>query len=294
MDVGPSSQTRGSREGVDILIGAIAGLYVAALISPPILLIVAERFPTSTVLLTLGLVGLLLTTAVTWSVTRWRTLPSWTASTWLAWLLPGIAAVSIVLYHDLFFRYVVGSVTDLEASGAALIGFIGYGLAVAASCLGVTLVYLARNHLASGVVSENDVHVEWTAGPPKRRSFKIRIAAVMIVVALFGVSWFLQPVYLTFGAIYVGLLFVIGIGLLRVDHTYRVTAMGFVRTRNRWLHTTQRLFSWETFDGFSVTDDAIVLHRPLPYVDVRWSRADIVGKEPAIVEALEEHLDRRT
>lgn len=51
---------------------------------------------------------------------------------------------------------------------------------------------------------------------------------------------------------------------------------------------------WETVTGFIVSDDTIILHRPFPRPDVRWSRADIIETELEIIESLTDHLDRRT
>jgi hypothetical protein len=77
------------------------------------------------------------------------------------------------------------------------------------------------------------------------------------------------------------------------EYTYRATPNGIERTRNWWLYTTYERFSWEEFDGFSVTDDAIVLHRRLPRLDLRCSRRKIIDRETAIVTFLERHLDRQ-
>jgi hypothetical protein len=42
-----------------------------------------------------------------------------------------------------------------------------------------------------------------------------------------------------------------------------------------------------------VTDDAIVLHRPLPHADVRSRRYDLFKDDEAVIAGLEDHLDRQ-
>jgi len=76
------------------------------------------------------------------------------------------------------------------------------------------------------------------------------------------------------------------------QYTFRATTTGLERRPIRWGPTRRTHFAWKTITGFRVTNDAIVLHRPFPHPDVRWSQADIIEAEPAIVEALEAQLDR--
>ncbi|ELZ11084.1 hypothetical protein C479_09753 [Halovivax asiaticus JCM 14624] len=138
-----------------------------------------------------------------------------------------------------------------------------------------------------------DVPIEWTARRPRKRTFVIRLTTALSVACLYGLVWVSSGDPPIRGMVTGGLVLVLVLAVIESEYTYRATTTGLERRPIRWGPTKRTHFAWETSSGFSVTNDAIVLHRPFPQLDRRWSRADIIETEPAIVEALEEHLDRR-
>jgi hypothetical protein len=77
------------------------------------------------------------------------------------------------------------------------------------------------------------------------------------------------------------------------ERTYRATPAGVeLRRGSRWF-VNRHLLPWSRFQGFSVTGDAIVLHRAAPHIDVRCCRDDIGTDEDAVIAALEIHLQGR-
>ena len=138
-----------------------------------------------------------------------------------------------------------------------------------------------------------DFPVEWTAGRPRKRTFVIRLTTALIVVCLYGLVWRSSGESPTFELVAGGLVLGLVLAVRDSQYTFRATTTGLERRPIRWGPTGRTHVAWETSTGFSVTNDAIVLHRPFPHPNVRWSRADIIKAEPTIVEALEAHLDRR-
>lgn len=139
----------------------------------------------------------------------------------------------------------------------------------------------------------SDVELEWTAGWPRMRSFSVRIGALASVLAVAVATWIWHEEQVTSVVLLVGLPLVAALAYLDLDRMYRVTQNGLT-FRRRLPGSPVRRVPWEAFDGFSVTDDAVVLHRPFPHPDVRCARSDVIENEPAIVETLEAYLERRT
>lgn len=198
--------------------------------------------------------------------------------------------------YGIQFLIVVGfALTTLEtASPAPLVGFAGFCLGMAAMILGGFVVPMARTRVAATTVAESDVAVEWTAGYPVRARLRFLAGTLAVVGLVAGVpvchlGWsaatafppsLLPPV-------------VVATSLFS-ERTYRATPAGLeLRRGTRW-YATRHLLPWSRFDGFSVTGDAIVLHRALPRIDDRCRREDLGTDEDAVVAALEAHLDRRS
>ncbi len=295
MQVRSSRELLQTPEQLDRRFSLVAGLYVAALLSPAIVLIVVEwleviSWPVA--LGSLGAVGAVLTAAVTWIVSRQGELVVCFDSAWVAVLIPAVGVLPMGLYAFRAFLFVAFAVSDLQAASAAsLVGFIGFLLGLVATLLGSYLVVMARTRLANATVDDADSSVEWRAGWPQRARLKLMVATLAVIVPLGGLAvWQLGSRAMTTvlpGVI--GLVF--ALRSIVTERTYRATSAGLEQRRDgRWF-VTRRLIPWSRFDGFSVTNDAIVLHRTVPYVDVRCRRYLI--DDEAVVAALEDHLDRR-
>ncbi|MEY7851247.1 hypothetical protein AB7C87_18845 [Natrarchaeobius sp. A-rgal3] len=295
MQVRSSCEPLQTPEQLDERFGLVAGLYVAALISPALVLIVVQRLEVASwpvALGSLGTVGAVLTVAVTRIVSRQGELVAWFDSARVAVLVPAVGVLPLGLYFFHFFLFVAFAVTDLQADSAAnLVGFIGFLSGIVATSLGSYLVLMARTRLANATVDDADISVEWSTGWPQRARLKLVVGTLAVVCLLAGLAvW--QIGWRAVTTVLPGVIVpVFVVRSMVTERTYRATSAGLEQHREgRWF-APRRLIPWSRFDGFSVTNDAIVLHRALPFVDVRCRRYLI--DDEAVVAALEDHLDRR-
>lgn len=80
---------------LDTRFGVVAGLYVASLLSPALVIVVVQRVQLRSGPLALGLlaaVGTVLTAVVTWRVTRWGWLVAWAQSPWTRAFVSAVGA----------------------------------------------------------------------------------------------------------------------------------------------------------------------------------------------------------
>lgn len=288
-----SFQNLGKTDPIDLVYMLAAGLYIVALALPSVLLILVQWLPSEISLYAISLIGLLFTTLMTWFLTQREELLNWLNSTWAAILVPILGLLPMIGHANLFFRYLAATVTELEQETAAsLIGFIGFFSGLAAAFIGVVLIVAARIRFVNTSLNEDDVTIEWAAGWPRRLLYTVRLAAVCLFLALYGVvsvwSRNISPIEI----IYAGIVSTLVLSSLGATHTYRVTPFGLEQRRG-WILRTRRQFSWESLDGFSVTGNAIVLHRQFPGIDIRCARSDIIMQELSIIEALEDRLERK-
>jgi len=297
MQVRSSRETLQTPTQLDTRFGAVAGLYVATLVSPALLFVAMQWLNLDSELVVLGLlgaVGMTLTAAVAWQVTCWGGLVAWFNSPWVAFLVTSVGILPMFAYAFQAFVYIAITVADLQAeSTASFVGFIGFFLGFVACCLGGVLVPMARTRLVNATVDASEVDTEWTAGWPRQDRFKLVIGALVIVGVSYALAFWqlgLQGVTMA-GA--TGTIPMVGIHSLASERTYRVTPVGLEQRREaRWVESRQ-LRLWSQFDGFSVTDRAIILHRQLPHFDIRCSRRDLIDDDQDVIAALETHLDRR-
>ena len=297
MHIGSSGEALRTPERLDARFGVVAGLYVAALLSPALSLVAVDRLQLRSGPLALGLlaaVGAVLTAVVAWQVTRRGGLVAWFDSTWLAWLVPAVGVLPMIAYFVPVIEYIGLALTELEAeSAASLIGVTGFVLGIVAWCLGGALVLMARDRLVTATIGDADVDIEWTAGWTRRDWFNVVVGTLVVGVPLFGLLvWYLREWAINIVSA-VGMLLLIGIYSLVSKRTYRVTPAGVEQYRGGTPFASRQFTSWSQFEGFSVTDRAIVLHRQPPHLDVRCSRRDLIPDDEDVIAALEAHLDRR-
>lgn len=297
MQVRSSANHFQTPDRLDRWFGVVAGLYVATLVSPAILLLVVERLQLRSVPLVLGLlgvVGMTCSVLVSRQVTRRGGLVEWFNAPWMLVIVPATGVVPMVGYFVLVIRYIAFSVTELQADTAAgLVGVTGFVLGIVAGCLGGALVLMARTRLIDTTLQGGDVSVEWTAGWPTRARVAFGLGMIGASIPLLGSLYWALGIWATNAVLALGMLLVIGLYSVVAARTYRVTSAGLEQQWDGSPLDARRLTSWSQFEGFSLTDDAIVLHRPVPYVDVRCSRRDLVTDEAVVVAALDAHLDRR-
>lgn len=297
MQVHPHRGTLQTPDRLDARFAVVTGLYVATLVSPALLLVVVWWLQLASEPFALGLlgaVGAVVTAVGAWQVTRRGEIAAWVDSPWLASLVPAVGMVPVLAYFVLMVKYLAFTVADFQAETAAsLVGFVGFYLGLVAVCLGSVLVVMARARVVDATVDDSDVDVEWTASWPRRDRFRYMVGtlvavAAMLAPAVWGLGWQGVSLFTPFG-----LVLVFGVQSLVADRTCRATPTGLVQHRGRGPFRSRQLLPWSAFEGLSVTDDAIVLHRPLPHVDVRCSRRRLLADEDRLVATLDDHLDRR-
>lgn len=277
-----------SSERSRAIFGIVAGLYVAALVSPALILVISKYVDGRTALISLVGVGLFLAIAVMVGVTRRTGIVDWLDSSWVASLLPIFGAVPAFAYTGLAFEYAVIIIADLPADTASgVIGFSGFILGIAATFLGSILVIMARRRVAQAMIDYEEVGAEWTAGWPLRHRLWTLFSGLTVIggILVLGSIWTRDAPAIAFILV---IPFMALFGGLAAKRTYRVTPYGLEQR----LPASRRLFRWTQFDGFSVTENALILHRQRPYPNIICSRKHIIKDESAIVAALEDRLDR--
>jgi hypothetical protein len=274
-----------SSEGVgrpDTLFAFVAGLYVALLASPALILAVALLVTASE---PIAYVGLLLTIPAvvavgSVAVQRWRGLPERLGATLLAWVLPLVALPAAVLY------FAVG-VTDAVPPAASGVGMAGFFSGLGAGVVGVFLVVMSRTRYARAAVDETTVACTWKAGWPRRR---MRIVWALAGLAILANLATLAAAFLTdwesgFNAL--GVAFAAMLVSLGQERTYRVTGAGLER-RNP---AVRQLLPWRAFVGVRTTAEAVVIERRSSFrLDVHCARADIEDVD-AVVAAVRAHVE---
>lgn len=273
---------------LDARFAVVAGCYIAALCCPTLALPATVWLDTGGALAVLGALVVLVAGAVATAVRGWDGLPVWLDGTRLSWLVPGVGAVPVFLYLGAVVPLVDGSPTDLAAGSEHAVGVAGFALGLAAAGLGAVLVQMARGRLVE-TPTAGDASATWSAPWPRRYRVAFRWGLPAVVVVVLGLGSIQFAVISTFEVLVFGALLVVVLDDLDVTHQYRATPSGLERRLggSRWL------VPWDRFEGFSVTDDALVLHRAFPNADVRCARLAVVEAEDPVIDALAEHLERR-
>jgi len=271
----PATTAPAVERTTDPLLGLVVGLY-AALLLVPVAVLAVERLVTDSAGALYGavLVALAVVTAVGWSAGgRWGDSLVGLGGSPLRWLpavLGGAAAT--------------GWFATLHSSGTA--GAVGFFFGLFAMVAGFALAVMCRTRHTDAVVGATATEREFSAGWPRRarsRARRLTVAAAVVTGVAFvagllaDVGWLRIAGQILFPA-------VIGTVSWSEERTYTVSSAG-LEQRNP---VARRLFRWEAFDGYSRTDDALVLHRPWR-VDTRFALADLEDAD-AVEAAVAGHL----
>jgi hypothetical protein len=265
----------------DTLFAFVAGLYVALLVSPALLVAVALWVTASEAVV---YVGLLLTipaivAAASVGVRNRPGLPERLGGTGLTWglsLVGGLAAVG----------YFTVAVSDALPPAAGGVGMAGFFCGMSAGVLGFFLVLMSRTRHAKALVDEATVEATWDARWPRRRRY---LAYALAGLALAANLVTLAASVLTdwesgFGAFGIGIAAILL--TLGQERTYRVTAAGLERRHP----AVRRLFPWRSFARVRTTDEAVVVERRAWWrPSIRCDRGDIDDVD-AVVAALSAHV----
>lgn len=253
----------------DPLFGVVSGFYLALLVVPPVVFAVGR-------VVTADAAGRYVAAVVTAAVVLglgWLTtersagLASRVGATPLRWALAALpVGYALVGFASLGRTGVVGVVAFFFGVGAMVVGFV----------LGV----MARTRHTDAILDGVEVDREFRAGWPEAAKRRLGIAAVVVTVAaalcfVVGIltDWFpLQAV----GQI------LVPVGIVSYSsteqRTFTVSEPGLEQRKP----VARRLTPWDAFEGYSRTDDALVLHRQWR-IDSRFALADL--EDPDAVEA---------
>lgn len=261
-------RTAPERSG-DPLFGVVAGLYAALLVSPPVVLAVARLLTTDGGVLYGTLVATVaVVTSLGWLASeRAGRGPVALGATRLRWAL-GIVPIG----------YALLGFASLGETG--VVGLVGFFFGTAAMAVGFLVGVMARTRYTSAVLDGAETDCELRAGWPaaaRRKMGYLTGGSIVVAGACFAAGLLTDRLMLqTVGQV----LFPVGIVLFTgtEPQRYAVTALG-VEYR---APVARRLVRWEAFDGYTRTDDALVLHRPWR-IDTRLALADL--DDPDAVEA---------
>lgn len=247
----------------------VAGLYAAALFAPALVLALSRVVADAGALYVGFLVAVAGVTAVAgWLVARTPGLAVALGRRDAAWLL---VVVPFAWFGGAFGGAAVGVEPPDLAAPLAVVATAGGML------LGIALVSMSRTRHADAALAGATDLAEWEARWPRRlRRAGVGVAAfavsaVGLVAAVgFGVDWGWRLYYLIFVAA--------PLANVANSRTFRVTDAGFVVER-----PLQRRFRpWSAFDGYELTDDALVV-RPAAWWRPahRCDRADVDDADAA-------------
>ncbi|SFR93632.1 PH domain-containing protein [Halomicrobium zhouii] len=262
----------------DPVFGIAAGLYLALLLSPAVLLAVSVTGWTEpgvlygTFLVTgvgaLALAGLVFS--------RHPGLVPRLGSSPLAWL-PAVMGVVVA----------AGALATFEYAGG--LSVLGAFFGLFAALVGTLLGALARSRYANAVLEDAAEQLAFEAGWPQGPRNRV-YAVAGVVAGLSAIGW-LAGVVAGFDWLVTLCQMGFSLGLVTSvvgrSRTYRVTSAGLAVDEP--LRT--RLLPWSAFEGWDRTDDAIEVRRPWR-VDVRLATDDLADPD-AVADALARHLPAR-
>ncbi|AQL43702.1 hypothetical protein BV210_13755 [Halorientalis sp. IM1011] len=256
----------------------VAGLYVALLVAPALVAAMAVALPADPSVLYLSfLAALTVVTAVsTVAIGRLHGLPQRLGASRLVWMLAVVPIVAAATYF-----------VSLHLVGG--VGIAGLFLSLVGFVVGVGLVAMSRTRYVRAAVDTDTVRVEWKAGWPQPLRTRLQVGAAALyfggMALLFGGEFVGLGSYGWLGAV----AFVPGGAAMGwgQPQRYRLSAIGIDRSN----HIHRRLYEWDAFESFSVTDDAVILRRSGPRPAFRCWREEI-DDEAELLDALDDHLPR--
>lgn len=278
----PVSADRGDAERPDGPYALVAGLYVAVLLAPALVLALS-RFVDGAAGLYVGF--LVAVTGVTvvagWGVAR---------TPGLAVRLGGHPAVWLLAVLPFGWLGAAFAAHTLELDPPTLGVVLSFFGSVAGAFLGLILVGMSHSRHADAALADVDELAVWEARWPQRwrrvgggvavAAFAVSTVGLLAALA-FESRWGRRLYYLLF----VG---VVGMNVWN-SRTFRATDAGLVVERP----LQRRLRPWADYAGYELTDDAILI-RPTDWwrPTLRCDRADVDDVD-AVVSALEATLARR-
>lgn len=276
---GPALQ---SPDRPDAVFALIAGLYAAILLSPAVVLALGAWVTSEGGFLYMGLLATVtvLTAGLAWAITKWRGLPERLGASRLCW---GLSVLPLAVA----FGY-LALTAAIDTPGDSAGGAAGFALGIVGMFISFGLVAMARNRYAAAIVDEDAVTCQWRAGWPTRQRRPVQAVAIAGMLAYVGglaadTVWSIGWLYTVAQLLFIPAIALVSLGQ---ERTYRTTPAGIERR----YPAVKNVYGWDEFEGYSVTDEALVLHwRAWWRIDIRCAWADIDDRE-AVEAAVAEHL----
>lgn len=266
----------------DDFFAGVAGLYAALLVAPLVTAAVARPVSDPAILYLVFLGGLVLSISVAaTAVRRIRGLPIRLGRTRKRWL-PAVAAPAVVA--------VAGAILFGVGEYSSVDGLLGIAAGIGGFASGGILGVMARSRYSKAVTEIAESHATWRAAWSDRRRRPMQLLGVLgvvggIVAFAAQVVWhhpLLQPLANVLAPIGV---VVFSFGQAR---TYHATSAGL----EQQMPVARALSRWDQFEGYTVAEDAIVLHRRAPWrFPLICDRGDL-DDEQAVLDGLNRYLPR--
>ena len=271
----PSTMKTAPERSGDPVFGVVTGFYLALLVTPPVVFAVGE-------FVTADAAGRYVTAVVTGVVVLGL---GWLTTERMDGLAPSIGATRLRwALAALPVGYALAGFGSLEQTGS--VGVVAFFFGIGAMAVGFVLGVMARTRHADAVLDGVERECEFRAGWPDAARRRLTyaagavtvVAAVYFLVGIFTDRFWLQSV----GQI------LVPVGIVSYTsaepRTVTVSAAGLEQRAP----VARQLMSWDAFEGYTRTDDALVLHRRWR-PDHRFALADL--EEPDAVEtAIARHL----
>lgn len=247
-----SALIEGTAESPDAPYAVVAGLYVAALVSPLAVLALAS-ITTAAGVLYAGFLSAGTGVAIVagWSVYRMPGLAIRIGRSGLARLLPVVPVIWVVSVFG------VATAVGDPAGGAVLLSMMA---TLGGLFLGLMLVTMSRTRYATAVLTTTEERAQWEARWPKRwRQFALTGLVIAGVLGVGGVVWrfLFGPGWHWAGYLYLLVFLWTPFAGASNPRTFRVTDAGLIVER-----PLQRQFiSWSSISGYTLTDDALIVSR---------------------------------
>lgn len=260
----------------------VGGLYLAAFLTPATTLLVSTVV-SSAALLYIGFLATWVVSTIVggWTIARVDDLALRIGNRDRYWLL---TVIPFAVFVGTFVALSLGSWLPSTAVPLAMITMITGVL------FGFPFVLMSQNRHAAAVSADAVEYGQWEARWPSRWR-RLSTGALILSMASVTVAVVAQLAFDADWGTYFYLFAFLWTPLASTSNprTFRVTDAGLVVERP--LH--RRLFSWDAFDGYSLTDDALVLNPTVWWRPKMRSDPEDVKDLDAVVSALEKALTKR-
>lgn len=266
----------------DTLFALVAGLY-ASLLFVPVGLLAAGISDVASMYVAFLFGTVVVTTVVTIAVRRAVGLPEWLGAGPRRFL-PAVAPGGFVLFVGGFQTFLLGRALSERTLLLGAVAGIG------SVAVGGLLSLMADTRYAKAVTESARVDATWRAPWPERPRRRVRYVGGGVAVAC-GLLFVVGAVF-DIPVVRYGAQFVLPLGIVVSTwgqaRTYRATSAGL----ELQAPANRHLYRWEQFEGYMLTEEAIVLHHRAPWRLPMYCDRSALDDAEAVQAALGQYLPR--